>query len=127
IANGELTRPLPNIIGARLNSSLLPEPRTQARQENGIQESETMSVNRTLKNIENLSERARPPVGTPRHTPHIRPGIDEQRLQIAVRAVQAELASPLQALIVGAGVCDPIRRFRAFARRTGFQAGFVCH
>ncbi|WP_157647431.1 hypothetical protein [Burkholderia ubonensis] len=54
-------------------------------------------------------------------------GIDEQRLQIAVRTVEAELASPLQALIVGAGVRDPIRRFRAFALRTGFQAGFVWH
>ncbi len=42
---------LPNIIGARLNSRLLPEPRTQGRKESGIQESETMSVNRTVHDL----------------------------------------------------------------------------
>ena len=48
-ANGESTRSLPNIIGACLNSRLLPEPRTQARQEIDLQESEMMSVNRIAK------------------------------------------------------------------------------
>jgi hypothetical protein len=43
-------------------------------------------------------------------------GVDEQRFQLVIRAIQAELTAFFQALVVRACVRSPIARFLALAR-----------
>jgi hypothetical protein len=57
------------------------------------------------------------------HALHIRVGVDEQRFQVAIRAIQAELAASLQALVVRACVRYPVARFLALVRLARLQSG----
>jgi hypothetical protein len=49
-------------------------------------------------------------------TLHVPVGVDEQRFQLVIRAIQAELTAFLQALVVRGCVRSPIARFLALAR-----------
>lgn len=61
----------------------------------------------------------------PRHALYVRRIVDEQRLQIAVGTVQAELPAPLQALVVFVRVGYRVVRLRPLARLTRLEFRFV--
>ncbi len=65
--------------------------------------------------------------GLTRHALLVGRVVDEQRLQVSVGTIQAELPAPLQAFVVLVRVCYRIARLRSFARFARLQSCLVRH